>query len=71
MKLYERACEMPHHIDVLPPMPRSPGQPRVEAQHRERAEDVLVERLVVALDVVGHLRDGAETSDQCSWALYV
>ena len=55
-QLCGQARKPSHHVDVLPPVPRPPGQPRVEAERRERAEDVLIERLVIALDVVGHLR---------------
>ena len=62
---------MPHHVDVLPTVPRPPGQPRVEAQRRERTEDVLVQRLVIALDVVGHLRGRPSHPWSCTWALRV
>ena len=44
-----------HHVDVLETVPRPDGQAAVEAQSREGAEDVLIQRLVVAVDVVGHL----------------
>ena len=56
----EGAWRRAHHVDVLPAVPRLHGQAAVEAQRREGAEDVLVQRLVVAVDVVRHLREGRE-----------
>lgn len=43
------------HVDVLVSVVPGAGLPDVEAEERERREDVLVKRVVVAVDVVGDL----------------
>lgn len=43
------------HVDVLVAVKPAARQARIEAQGRVCAEDVLVERVVVAVDVVRHL----------------
>lgn len=49
-----------HHVDVLELVPRLHRQPGVEAQRWESTEDILVQRLIVAVDVVGDLHRVAE-----------
>jgi len=61
-----RARGRARHVDVLVAVEPAPRQARVKAQRRERAKHVLVQRVVVAVDVVGHLRRGARR-DSAAW----
>lgn len=51
-----RVLPWAHHVDVLVAVEPVARQARVEAQRRERAEHVLIKRVVVAVDVVRDLR---------------
>jgi len=46
------------HLQVLPLVVPQPRLARVKAQHGEGVDHILIKRVVVAVDVVGHLGGG-------------